>query len=158
MTVYEKLYLQYKVINIAKCWVYRVWTSWILIDWLIDYDGVKLCLRTAATNVAIVHSLGDMWTWRAMAMMIPAEDNRFVHQSSLAVLSTETSGALLENFVYQYLKYLKECFTCRKILRRGTSGFTSPAKEGVLRILSPLKIHRLGRVWTHNPLVQWQAR
>jgi hypothetical protein len=29
-------------------------------------------------------------------------------------------------------------------LRRGTDGFTSPPKEGVLRIFSPLKIRRLG--------------
>ena len=28
-------------------------------------------------------------------------------------------------------------------LRHGTDGFTSPSKEGVLRILSPLKIRRL---------------
>jgi hypothetical protein len=29
------------------------------------------------------------------------------------------------------------------MLQRGTDGFTSPPKEIVLRILSPLKIHRL---------------
>jgi hypothetical protein len=27
---------------------------------LIDYDGVRLCLRTAATNDPIVHPPGDM--------------------------------------------------------------------------------------------------
>jgi hypothetical protein len=32
--------------------------------------------------------------------------------------------------------------TCRKISRHGTDGFTSPAKEVVLWILWPLKIHR----------------
>jgi hypothetical protein len=31
-------------------------------------------------------------------------------------------------------------------LRHGTDGFTSPPKEGVLRILSPLKSIVLGRV------------
>jgi hypothetical protein len=31
---------------------------------------------------------------------------------------------------------------CRKMLRHGIDGFTSPPKEVVLRILSPLKIHR----------------
>jgi hypothetical protein len=49
-------------------------------------------------------------------------------------------------FAYQYLKYLKGSLTRRKILRHGTSGFTSHPKEGMLRISLPLKIHRLGRV------------
>jgi hypothetical protein len=39
----------------------------------------------------------------------------------------------------------------------GTDSFTSPPKEGVLRILSPLKSIDLGRVWTREPWVQWQA-
>jgi hypothetical protein len=43
-------------------------------------------------------------------------------------------------------------------LRHGINGFTSPPKEGVLRILSPLKSIVLGRVWTLEHWVQWQAR
>jgi hypothetical protein len=43
-------------------------------------------------------------------------------------------------------------------LRHETDGFTSPPKEGALRILSPLKSIVLGRVWTREPWVQWQAR
>jgi hypothetical protein len=43
-------------------------------------------------------------------------------------------------------------------LRHGTDGFSSPPKEGVLRILPPLKSIILGRVWTREPWVQWQAR
>jgi hypothetical protein len=35
---------------------------------LTDYDGVRLCLRTAATNRPIVHPLGDMLAWRAIVM------------------------------------------------------------------------------------------
>jgi hypothetical protein len=27
---------------------------------LVDYDGVRLCLRTAATNGPVVHPAGDM--------------------------------------------------------------------------------------------------
>jgi hypothetical protein len=86
----------------------------LLLSWLIDYDGVRLCLRTAATNGPIVHPPGDMWAWSAMVMMMSAGDNSWlVHQSSLAVLSAETSearrrnGRRSENFAYQYLKYLK---------------------------------------------------
>jgi hypothetical protein len=38
-------------------------------------------------------------------------------------------------------------FTCPKA-RRGRDGFTSPPKEGVLRIFSPEKSDGFGRVWT----------
>jgi hypothetical protein len=117
-----------------------------LIDWLIDYDGVRICLRTADTNGPIFHPPGDMWAWRAMVMIIPAGDNFWlVRQSSLTVLPVETSGASRrngrrsENFAYQYLKYLKGSLTYRKILQDGTSGFTSHPMEGVLRIIIALK-------------------
>jgi hypothetical protein len=36
-------------------------------------------------------------------------------------------------------------FTCRKA-RHGTDGFTSPPKEGVLKIFSPQKSDGFGRV------------
>jgi hypothetical protein len=85
-------------------------------------------------------------------MMIMAGDNSLlVHQSSLAVLPAETSGESgrngrrSENFAYQYLRYLKGSLTCHKILRHGTSGFTSHPKEGVLRICTAFK-NRLDRV------------
>jgi hypothetical protein len=110
-----------------------------MLEWLIDYDAVRLCLTTAATNRP-VHPPGGMWAWRAMVMM-PAGDNSWlIHQSSLAVLPAETSGASRRNgrrsgnFAYQYLKYLKGSLARRKILRHGTSGFTSHPKEGVPRI------------------------
>jgi hypothetical protein len=107
---------------------------------------MRLCLRTAATNGPVVHLPGDMSAWRAMVMIMPAGDNSWlVHQSSRAVLPAETSvesrrnGRRSENFAYQYLKNLKGPLTCRKILRNGTSGFTSHPKEGVLRIFIALK-------------------
>jgi hypothetical protein len=91
-----------------------------------------------------------MRAWKAMMMMMmmimPAGNNSWLfHQSSLAVLPAHTSGASRrngqrsENFAYQYLKYLKGPLTCRKILRHGTSGFTSHPKQGVLRIFIALK-------------------
>jgi hypothetical protein len=67
---------------------------------LIDYDGVRVCLRTVATIGPIVHPPGDMSAWRAMMMMmmVLAEDNsQLVHQSSLAVLPADTSGASRRN-------------------------------------------------------------
>jgi hypothetical protein len=113
---------------------------------MIDYDRVRLRLRTAATSGPIVHPPGDMLSWSAMVMMTPAGDNSWlVHQSSLAVLPADTSGTSRkngrrsENFAHKYLKDLKGSLTCRKILRHGTSGFTSHPKEGVLRIFIVLK-------------------
>jgi hypothetical protein len=53
-----------------------------------------------------------------------------------------------ENLVHPFSWDLKRSFTCRKILRHGTSGFTSNPKEGLLRIFIALKIHRLRRVRT----------
>jgi hypothetical protein len=68
-----------------------------------------------------------------------------VHQSSLVVLPAETSvasgrnGGRSENFAYQCLKYLSGFLTCHKILRHGTSDFTSHPEKGVLRIFIALK-------------------
>jgi hypothetical protein len=44
-----------------------------------------------------------------------------------------------ENLVFPSPWDFKISLTCRKILRHGASGFTSHPKEGVLRVLSPLK-------------------
>jgi hypothetical protein len=114
--------------------------------WLINCDGLRLCLRTAATNGPIVQLPAYMWAWRTMVMMMLVLNTSWlVHQSSLAVLPAKTSGASRrngrrsENFAYQYLKCLKGSLTCRKILRRKTSDFTSRPKEGVVRIFVTLK-------------------
>jgi hypothetical protein len=44
-----------------------------------------------------------------------------------------------EDLVYPSSWDFKSFFTCRKISRHGTSGFNSHPKEGVPRILVPLK-------------------
>jgi hypothetical protein len=120
---------------------------YLLFDWLTDrlviLMGVRPCLRTAATIEPIVHPQGGTWTWRAMVvmMMLAGRNSWLVHQNSLAVLlpaeisgTSRRNGRKSENFAYQHLKYQKGSLTCRKILRHGTSGFTSHPKEGVLRI------------------------
>jgi hypothetical protein len=108
-------------------------------------------LRTAAITGLLFIPPGEC-EWRAvvvmmmmMMMVMRAGDNSWlVHQSSLAILPAETSGAIRrngrrsENFAYQYLKYVKGPLICRKILRHGTSGFTSHPKEVVLRIFIAL--------------------
>jgi hypothetical protein len=47
-------------------------------------------------------------------------------------------------------------FTCRKILRHGIFPLYFPTETKVCcGFLSPLKIHRLGRVWTRDACIQW---
>jgi hypothetical protein len=63
--------------------------------------------------------------------------------SSHLVAKKEEHSEEIVNFVYQVSRsYSYGSLSCRKILRHGTDGFTSPPKEVVLRILSPLEIHR----------------
>jgi hypothetical protein len=56
---------------------------------------------------------------------------------------------------------LRASFHARRILlhavnlRHGTDGFTSPPKEVVLRILSPVKSIVFDQVSTCEPWVQW---
>jgi hypothetical protein len=132
--------------------------------WLIDYDGMRLCLRTVDSNGTIFHSPGNMWAWRPWWWwcrrlgITPDSYTRDLWQSY-----QQTSGESRRNWrgvkilPIQYLRYLKGSSTCCKILRHGTSGFTSPPKERCCGFLSPLSIHRLGRVWISHPWIQWQA-
>jgi hypothetical protein len=125
--------------------LHRNQPNW-LIDWLINYDGARLCLRTAAINGPIVHPSGDMWAWSAMWWwfrlgITPDSSTRALWQSyqqrHLGQVGGMDEGVRI--LPIQYLKYLKGSLTFRKILRHGTSGFTSHPKEGVLRICIALK-------------------
>jgi hypothetical protein len=83
---------------------------------------------------------GEPWWWWCRS----GDNSRLVYQRFLAVLPAQTSEESTRNgrsgdFAYQYLKYLKESLTRRKILRHGTSGFTSHPKECMLRIFIALK-------------------
>jgi hypothetical protein len=71
----------------------------------------------------------------------------FIHQSPLAVTSTHLIAK--QGQTWQRILPTKYLFhtvqgssTCRKMLRHRTNGCTSPSKEVVPRILSPLNIHR----------------
>jgi hypothetical protein len=132
--------------------------------WLTDHEGVTLCLRTEATNGPIVHPPGDMWTWRAVVLMMPAGNNFWlVHQTSLAVLPAEISrensrnGRRSENFAYQYLKYFKEFLHAVKSYDMRPPASLPIRRKVCCGFLWPLKIYRLRRVWTRDPWVQWQA-
>jgi hypothetical protein len=78
--------------------------------------------------------------------IMPTEETSwFVHQSSVAFLLIGITGSKQEERAKEMVNlasrslFIHTCkwyFTCRKILWHGSSGFTSPRKEGVLRIIS----------------------
>jgi hypothetical protein len=66
-------------------------------------------------------------------MLMPAVDNSWlVYQSTLAVLPAGMEERM--RILHIHIWYVNESFAWLKILRHGTSGFTSHPKEGVLRI------------------------
>jgi hypothetical protein len=105
-------------------------------------EGVRLCLWPAATSGPIVHLPGDI-----CEVIMSTEKNWFIHQNSLAILPAESSGRKQEEWVKGvrfclcevYHSTCKWFFTCHKILWHWASGFTSPLKEGMLRIFVALK-------------------
>jgi hypothetical protein len=104
-------------------------------------------LWTAATNGSIVHSTGHIWEWKT-----PDSSTRALWQSPSSKAGWTGEG----NNKFCLTKHLshtsKGSLTCRKILRHGTEGFTSPPKEDVLQIFIAL-----ARFWARDPWVQWPA-
>jgi hypothetical protein len=106
-----------------KTWRFITYPYW-LIDWLIMMGWDYVSELRSPTGLLFIPG----WYVNTESH---GDDAWLVHQSSLAVLPAETSGASRrnwqrsENFAYQYLKNIKRSLTRRKILRHGTSGFTS---------------------------------
>jgi hypothetical protein len=91
-----------------------------------------------------------MWTmvWWYRMGLTPNSFTRALWQPTVlsgGPVSRDISGASTrmgeenENLVYPSLWDFERSLTCRKILRHGTSGFTSYLKEGVLWIIIALK-------------------
>jgi hypothetical protein len=117
----------------------------LLIDWLIDYDGVRLCLRTAPITgllfIPRVNVSEDPWWWWRRLEITPDLSTgarwQSYQQRHLGRVREMDEGVRILRI--HYLWYVNGSLTCRKILRHGTSGFTSHSKENVLRILIALK-------------------
>jgi hypothetical protein len=66
------------------------------------------------------------------------------YQQSASNKTGETDDVNYESWLMKYLFHaLKGSLICRKNLSHGVDGFTSPLKEGVLRIFIALKIPSL---------------
>jgi hypothetical protein len=86
--------------------------------------------------------------WRVKGWIWPSEQPRSAKTDLTIRWATGN-----DNFVYSSLWDFKSSFTCRKILRQGTFPLYFPSDRKVCcGFLSPLKIHRLGRVLKPQPL------
>jgi hypothetical protein len=77
-----------------------------------------------------------------MMIMITIDLSTRAHWKSYQQRHLERVGGMDEGMRIlhiQYLRYVNGSFTCRKMLRHGTSGLTSPPKEGMLRNFIALK-------------------
>jgi hypothetical protein len=117
--------------------IFPVTQFWAPTHWLVDYDGGETDVSEPRPSLAYCSSPGEC-KWIAVMMMMPVGDNSWlVYQRQM-----ERVGGMDEDIRIlriQYLWCVNGSFTCRNILRHGTSGFTSYRKECVLRIFIALK-------------------
>jgi hypothetical protein len=119
------------------------------IYWLIDHaDGVRLTPKNRGHQRVYCsfprwyeslesHNNDDDASWEKTPDSSTRALWQTYHQRHLG--TRRRNGRRSLNFAYQYPRYVNRSFKCRKILRHGTSGFTSHPKEGVLRIFIALK-------------------
>jgi hypothetical protein len=101
-------------------------------------------VRTAAiTGLLFIHRVnvsGGPWWWCRLG--ITPDLSTRARWQSYQQRHLERVGWMDEGvriLCFQYLWYVNGSFTCRNVLRHGTSGFSSHPKEDVLRIFIALK-------------------
>jgi hypothetical protein len=121
-------------------------------------DGVILCLWTAASKGPIVHSQGDTWPRRndidrEILLIHPPElsgnptSNHLVANQKEHVEGNDEFG-LWNAFILTSKSFLHEV----KSYYMGTVALLPHWRNVCCGFLSPLTIHRLGRVWTLGPI------
>jgi hypothetical protein len=134
--------------GILRRWSARAPTACEVVDWLWWGETDVSELRTHGPTVH--PRLTAMWpmVWWYLLWLTANSSTRALWQPpvlSSDPVSTDISGASTRmgkgnaNLVYPSSWDFKGSLTCRKILRHGTSGFTSHPKEGVLRTFIALK-------------------
>jgi hypothetical protein len=94
----------------------------------------------------VLHEHGEPWLGdidrKKHLIRLPELSGNLTNSHLVGKLEELTKKIM--NLAYEYLIRISKGFlTCHKILRHGVFGFTSPPKEGVLRIFIALKNHRL---------------
>jgi hypothetical protein len=137
-----------------------------LIDWLIMLMGVRPTLNCGHKRgllfiPQVIYEYGEPW-WddndgrgKLLARPPDALSQSYQH---IHLRASRRNGWKEWGFCLVSISvHTCDFFTCHKTSQHGASDFTSHPKEGVLRILSPLKVYRLGQVCTCNPWFQWQT-
>jgi hypothetical protein len=119
---------------------YSTWAfNWLTMmgwDWRLRMVAITGLLFIPQVNVS-----GEPWWWSCWLGITPDLSTRArwqpYQQRHLERVEGMDKGMRI--LCIQYLWYVNGSFTCRKILRHGTFGFTSCLKEGVLQIFIVLK-------------------
>jgi hypothetical protein len=124
---------------------------------LIDYLG-QTDVSELGPSVAYCSSTGLMWAWVPWWLwcrlgIAPDSTTWVLWQSHQQKYLERVEGRRRnENFAYSVSLICQRIFTCRKILRHGSSGFASHPKEDVLRIFIALKNPSPQPVFNPRPL------
>jgi hypothetical protein len=133
-----------------------------LIDWVNDYGGGRLCLRTAATNGPNVHPPGDSlcehaerWWWWRRLWITPDSSTRALwqsyQQSHLGQLEGMDEGVRIFPISIWNTSDVQHVV---KSYDRGPPALLPVRRNVCCGFIWPLKVHLLGRVWTLDPWVQ----
>jgi hypothetical protein len=130
----------------ASAYLFSHWPKYkVLLQWLImmgwDYVSKQRRLTGLLFIPRVICEHVEPWWWWCQLGITPDLSTRALWQSNQQRHLRQGGGMDkgVRILPIQYLRYLKGSLTCCKILRHGTSSFTSHPKEGVLWISIALK-------------------
>jgi hypothetical protein len=156
----------FKVLELAFWPILR---SFCGCPWLVDWLWVKLTSQNCSLYRPTVHPrviamrIMVWWYWLGLT---PNSSTRVLWQPPVlsgGPVSRDISGASRrmgernEILVYLSLWDFKDLYHAIKSYNMGLPASHPTWRKVCGRFLSPLKIHCLGRVWSHGLWVQWQA-
>jgi hypothetical protein len=107
----------------------------------------------------VISEHGEPWWWWCRLGITPDSSTRALWQSYQQRHLRQVGGMdegvrILPISIWNTSRDLEHAV---KSYDMGPPGLVPVRRKMCCGFLSPLKIHRLGRVWTRNPWVQWQA-
>jgi hypothetical protein len=117
--------------------------------------GVRLRLWTVATNGPIVHPPGDMTAWITMVEWyrrreLPIRPYLSGNPTSSHLVANRGKGMMNLSLRSIFVHTCKWFFTYRKSYDMGPTALLPLPRKACYGFLSPLKVHRLGWVWTRK--------